>query len=48
MTDKMQKTPKGHEIPIPTRPEVEDALNAVATPVKKPIKKPLPVRRPNK
>ena len=38
-----QKTPKGHEIPIPTRKDFDDVLRAAAKPAK-----PLPPRRPNK
>lgn len=36
-----QKTPKGHEIPIPKRKDFDAILNKVA-------KKPLPPRRPKK
>ena len=43
MTDKMQKTPKGHEIPVPTREEFEKNLDKVAKPVKA-----SPTRRPKK
>ena len=32
--DKKQKTPKGHEIPIPKRSDFEKALDAVAKPKK--------------
>jgi hypothetical protein len=40
---KTQKTPKGYEIPIPTRREFYEALEKV---VKRP--KPLPASRPEK
>ena len=30
-----QKTPKGHEIPVPTKEEFETALDKVANPEKK-------------
>ena len=42
--EKKQKTLQGHEIPIPSRQEVEDALDKMAKPVKKPSR----VRRPKK
>ena len=38
-----QTTPKGHEIPVPTREEFETNLDKVAKPVKK-----SPTRRPKK
>ena len=38
-----QKTPKGHEIPVPTKEEFETALDKVAKPEKK-----SPTRRPKK
>ena len=38
-----QKTPKGHEIPIPTKEDFEASLDKVAKPVKK-----SPTRRPKK
>jgi len=41
MMGKKQKTPKGHEIPIPTKEEFETALDKVAKPEKK-----SPTRRP--
>ena len=40
---KTQKTPKGKEIPVPTREEFETNLDKVAKPVKK-----SPTRRPKK
>ena len=40
---KTQKTPKGHEIPVPTKEEFETTLDKVAKPEKK-----SPVRRPKK
>ena len=34
MSDKKtQKTPKGHEIPVPTRKQVEDALEGELSPL---------------
>jgi hypothetical protein len=42
-TGRTQKTPKGYEIPVPTRREFYEALEKVA---KKP--KPLPASRPEK
>ena len=46
MADKKptQKTPKGYEIPVPTRKDFEDALNKVA----KAPKPSTPRRRPKK
>jgi hypothetical protein len=41
---KMQKTPKGHEIPVPTKKDVFDILEKAA----KPIKPSTPRRRPKK
>ena len=38
-----QKTPKGHEIPVPKKGEFETALDKVAKPEKK-----SPTRRPKK
>ena len=38
-----QKTPQGHEIPVPTKEEFETALDKVAKPEKK-----SPTRRPKK
>ena len=39
----IQKTPKGHEIPVPTKEEFETNLDKVAKPEKK-----SPTRRPKK
>ena len=39
----VQETPKGHEIPIPTRKEFEENLDKVAKPVKE-----SPTHRPKK
>jgi hypothetical protein len=41
--EQAQKTPKGHEIPVPTREEFEAVLDKVAMPVKK-----SPTHRPKK
>ena len=41
---KTQKTPKGHEIPVPTRREIEDALDKMAKPTKPSVTR----RRPKK
>jgi hypothetical protein len=43
MGKKTQKTPKGHEIPVPTKEEFETALDKEAKPVKE-----SPPRRPKK
>jgi hypothetical protein len=43
---KTQRTPKGHEIPIPKRKDFDAVLNAVAKPIRKP--KASRVRRPKK
>ena len=39
----IQKTPNGHETPVPKRKDFDDVLKAVAKPAK-----PLPTRRPKK
>ena len=41
---KTQKTPKGHEISVPTRQEIEDALDKMAKPKKPSVTR----RRPKK
>ena len=41
MENQAQKTPKGHEIPVPTLGDFETNLDKVANPVKK-----SPTRRP--
>lgn len=46
--EKNQRTSKGHEIPVPKRKDFDTVLDAVATPVKKPPKKPSRVRGPKK